>query len=61
MRQSIALGLLYSRAKTKSISLTKSAMSTHLTSTALGRRNHGRTEGVVVIPVVALVSLAAFS
>ena len=61
MRRSTALEPLYSHAKTKSTSSTKSATSTHLTSTALERRNHGRMEGAAVIPVVALVSPPAFS
>jgi len=61
MRQSTALGPLCSRAKTKYTSSTKSGMSTHLTSIAPERRNHGRMEGVVVTLVVVLVSPTAFS
>jgi hypothetical protein len=56
MHRSTVLGPPCSHTKTKSTSSTKSGMSTRLTSTAHERRNHGRTEGVVAILIVALVS-----
>jgi hypothetical protein len=61
MHQSTALEPLYSRIKTKSTSSMRSGMSTHLISTALENKNHGRTEGVVAILAVALVSFTTFS
>ena len=56
MHRSTVLGPLCSLTKIKSTSSTKLDMNMRLTSTVLERRNRGRMEDVVVIPIVALVS-----